>query len=78
MISGLLWHLFLTYGVFAACVVFKLDMWMRVIWLQRPSIGRVPGPRLARWTRFWIARALWTGRSHEVWLDVNAKYGTLP
>lgn len=63
--------------VFVPCVLFKLHLWIRVLWLQRPSISRVPGPRLAKWTRLWIARALATGRSHEIWTEVNTKYGRL-
>ncbi|KAI1633569.1 cytochrome P450 oxidoreductase [Biscogniauxia mediterranea] len=68
-------HVIVSYCLFILCVVLKVDLWIRVIRLQKPSISRVPGPRLARWSRLWIARALASGRSHEIWTEVNAKYG---
>ncbi|KAK8017151.1 benzoate 4-monooxygenase cytochrome P450 [Apiospora marii] len=61
--------------LFVVCVVVKMVFIIRVARNQRPGISRVPGPPLARWSRLWIAWALGTGRSHEIWVDVNREYG---
>ncbi|KAI0844636.1 cytochrome P450 oxidoreductase [Daldinia vernicosa] len=68
-------HIAFSYCLFVLCVIVKIDFLIRVIRQQKPSISRVPGPRLARWSRLWIAKALSSGRSHEIWSEVNAKYG---
>ncbi|KAK8108381.1 hypothetical protein PG984_014182 [Apiospora sp. TS-2023a] len=61
--------------LFVVCVVVKMIFFDRAARNQRPSLSGVPGPSLARWSRLWIAWALGTGRSHEIWVDVNRKYG---
>lgn len=61
--------------IFLACIIFQLAFWPRLAWGLKPRLARVPGPRLARWSRLWIAKALASGRSHEIWNEVNAKYG---
>ncbi|KAF7534087.1 hypothetical protein G7054_g6524 [Neopestalotiopsis clavispora] len=58
-------------------VIVNIVFWIRIIRVQMPSLSRVPGPRLARWSRLWIAKTLSSGRSHEIWVDVNRKYGRI-
>ncbi|KAI0479828.1 cytochrome P450 oxidoreductase [Xylaria cf. heliscus] len=61
--------------VYIVCAVIQLDLWARLIWRHRCGLSQVPGPRFARWSRLWIARALASGKSHEIWVEVNAVYG---
>ncbi|RYP77944.1 hypothetical protein DL771_000803 [Monosporascus sp. 5C6A] len=68
-----LWHIAVSCFLFMICVIINVHFLIRLMRLQ--SISRVPGPRLARWSRLWIARALASGRSHEIWTEVNTKYG---
>ncbi|OKL60381.1 hypothetical protein UA08_04237 [Talaromyces atroroseus] len=68
---ALLWCLFFL------CAIVRLGFWIRVIRLRNSYISRVPGPRLAAWSRLWIARALMSGRSHEIWVEANAKFGSV-
>lgn len=63
------------FGLIFLCVLVNIRFWVRTIWERRSSISRVPGPRLAAWSRLWIARALASGRSHEIWNEVNAEFG---
>ncbi|KAK2593010.1 hypothetical protein QQS21_009300 [Conoideocrella luteorostrata] len=57
--------------------IVQLVFWIRIARKLKPGISQVPGPRLARWSRLWIARALATGRSHEIWTEVNEKFGSV-
>lgn len=78
LLNGFISHYCLSYCLFAVYVLFKVHLWTRVMqFQQQSSLSKVPGPRLAKWTRLWIAKALSTGRSHEVWTEMNAKYGLL-
>lgn len=78
LLNSLIGHHVLSYCLFALCVLLlKVHIWTRVTQDNKSSLSEVPGPRLARWTRLWMARALMTGRSHEVWTETNAKYGLL-
>lgn len=72
---ALVWYIVFLCSFFILSIFVKLGFWVRVIWERKCSISRVPGPRLAAWSRLWIARALASGRSHEIWTEVNAKYG---
>ncbi|KAI1815751.1 cytochrome P450 oxidoreductase [Poronia punctata] len=69
------WYVILSSFVLCLCLIARVDLWALVIWRQRRSIPTVPGPRLARWSRLWIAKALASGRSHEIWVSVNAEHG---
>ncbi|KUI69973.1 Pisatin demethylase [Cytospora mali] len=68
-------HITLSYFLLIVCIIFHFGLWARLAWRLKPSISPVPGPRLARWSRLWIAKALASGRSHEIWTEVNAKFG---
>jgi hypothetical protein len=70
-------YLLLSACLVALCVMARLHMWLRAMREKKAkgSLDSVPGPPIARWTRFWIASVLSTGRSHEVWTGVNKKYG---
>lgn len=61
--------------LFVPTVVFKLAFWIWVIRRHKSNVTQVPGPRFAAWSRLWIARALKSGRSHEIWMEVNRKFG---
>lgn len=77
LVNGLISHYMVFSCLFALCVLFKAHIWIRAIKLQDSSLSEVPGPRLAKWTRLWMAKAISTGHSHEVWTETNAKYGLL-
>jgi hypothetical protein len=70
-------HCILSYCLFALWVFLKTHTWTGATRPKWASLSHVPGPWVAKWTRFWIAKALWTGRSHQVWIETNAKYGLL-
>jgi hypothetical protein len=63
--------------LFPLCLLAQLTFWIPFLYRNRQTLSNVPGPRLARWSRLWIAKALSTGRSHEIWAEVNAKYGSV-
>lgn len=73
----LLRYVVLSYLIFLLCAFSQVGLWLRVSWRYRAGVAQVPGPRLARWSRLWIAKALASGRSHEIWTEVNAKYGSV-
>lgn len=68
-------HSVIYYMILLSFIILQLGFWVRLAWRLSPSISRVPGPSLGRWSRFWIAKALASGRSHEIWVEVNAEYG---
>lgn len=68
-------HVVLSHLIFLGCIIVQLGFWARLAWRLRPSISRVPGPSVGRWSRLWIAKALASGRSHEIWVEANAEYG---
>ena len=53
----------------------KFFFWIRFIYLRRPTLAPIPGPRWAAWTRFWIVKTLASGKSAEVFVEVNKHYG---
>lgn len=63
--------------LFPLCLLAQLTFWVPFLYRYRQTLSNVPGPRLARWSRLWIAKTLATGRSHEIWVEVNAKYGSI-
>lgn len=63
--------------IFALYILFKVHIYIRITWLQNGSLASLPGPRLAPSSRLWIVRAQATGRSHEVWIRINNRYGPL-
>lgn len=63
--------------LFPICLLAHLALWAAFVYRLRPSLSHVPGPLLARWSRLWIAKALASGKSHEIWNEVNAKYGSV-
>ncbi|KAF2970325.1 hypothetical protein GQX73_g3174 [Xylaria multiplex] len=67
----------ISYFIFALCAILQIDIWARLVWRHQRRLSLVPGPPLARWSRLWIAKALASGRSHEIWTEVNAKYGSV-
>jgi hypothetical protein len=41
-------------------------------------LKEVPGPFLARLTRLWELREVTGGKSHQTYIDLHKKHGTLP
>ena len=39
-------------------------------------LGDIPGPSTAAYTRLWLSRTIGSGHSHEIFTDVNKKYGS--
>lgn len=56
-------------------LVCKFIFWAQFLYRQRPSLATVPGPRWAAITRFWLVKTLASGRSSEIFVDVNRQYG---
>lgn len=54
-------------------LIAKLGFWVSFFW-QRGS-SHVPGPWLARWSRFWLIRVLASGDSAQKFAEVNKTYG---
>ncbi|MCJ1398854.1 hypothetical protein MMC11_002055 [Xylographa trunciseda] len=52
-----------------------------VIWLvittQLSPLNAIPGPRWAKYTRYWLLRTLTTGYAQDTLLELNRKYGPL-
>ncbi|KAH8651554.1 cytochrome P450 oxidoreductase [Tricladium varicosporioides] len=61
----------------AAVIFVKVAFWVRILYRYRRPLSAIPGPTLAPWTRFWIVKTLASGRSHEIFIEINKKYGSL-
>ena len=59
-------------------LLIKLSFWIQVLYLQRPTLSSVPGPKWAAWTRMWIVKVLASGESAQTFVDVNKRYGEGP
>ena len=62
-------------SVIILVVVFTIALLGRIIGAQRGPLSTIPGPRLASFTRLWIVKTLASGRSAEIFVDVNKRYG---
>lgn len=56
----------------------KLFLWFGLNRPKRATLSSIPGPKLARWTRFWIVKTLASGDSAEIFVAVNKRYGRFP
>lgn len=63
--------------LFALCVCLKLLFWGGFIASQLWPLAKIPGPRWASYTRFWLMKTLASGRSAEIFVEVNKTYGSL-
>ncbi|ETS74965.1 hypothetical protein PFICI_13449 [Pestalotiopsis fici W106-1] len=77
VLSSFMGHCIFSYCIFVFVVILQVHIWARVIRVQRSSLSRIPGPRFAKWSRLWIAKAISTGRSHEIWTETNNRYGRM-
>lgn len=76
-LNGIMGHCCLSYCLSTLFLFFMVYILSCVIGFQKSSLSEVPGPWLAKWTRLWIAKTLSSGLSHEVWTEMNTKYGLL-
>ena len=53
----------------------KLFFWIKFLYLQRATLSPIPGPNWASWTRLWLVKTLASGRSADIFVDVNKRYG---
>lgn len=56
-------------------IIFKFIFVVRILYTQRNTLSTVPGPKLASFTRLWIVKTLASGRSAQIFVDVNKRYG---
>ena len=63
---------------FIFAVIFKLVCWLRNSYYQETALSSIPGPKWAAWSRLWIVKTLASGRSAELFVDVNKEYGKTP
>jgi len=75
MISSLL---MMPYGfMFFVIVIIKLIFCVGFIASRPRPLSKIPGPWWARHTRFWLVKTLASGRSQQIFIDVNRKHGRL-
>ena len=68
--------MFLLYIPFFVLAVFcKLLFWFHVTYRQRASLSTLPGPKWAAITRLWLVKTLASGKSCDIFVDVNRRYG---
>ena len=53
----------------------KLWFWITFLYLYRPTLSNIPGPKWASWTRLWLVKVLASGDSAQKFLDINRQYG---
>ena len=53
----------------------KLFLWIKFLYVQRATLSPIPGPKWASWTRLWLVKTLASGRSADIFVDVNKRYG---
>ena len=58
-------------------VIVKLVFWIRVFYRQRGSLSEVPGPKWAAFSRLWLVKVLASGRSSEIFVTINKRYGNV-
>ena len=64
------------YAVFLfLAIVFKFFFLFKVFFNRGKNLSTLPGPRWAALTRFWIVKALASGRSAQIFVDINKRYG---
>lgn len=61
--------------LFVVILACKFFFWFEVLYLRKPTLSSVPGPKLAAWTRFWIVKTLASGHSAQIFVGVNKRYG---
>lgn len=63
--------------LFVLCVVIKGVFWTGFVLSQAFPLWKVPGPRLAAFTRLWLSKVLASGKSAEKLLLVNQQHGKM-
>ena len=63
---------------FVLFLLCKLVFWMRIVYIQRPTLAPIPGPKWASWTRIWLVKTLASGDSARIFSDINKEYGRTP
>jgi hypothetical protein len=43
----------------------------------RPGVSKIPGPRLAKWTKLWRLHDVYKGQAHQTAIKLHKKYGPL-
>ncbi|EAT84211.1 hypothetical protein HBI56_108720 [Parastagonospora nodorum] len=61
--------------LYAAIVGFKLCLLMPLLWRWNFPLAQIPGPSVAAWTRLWWIKALYSGRSAQILVDLNRLHG---
>ena len=68
--------MFILYIPFILLVLFcKLIFWAQVLYRQRASLSTIPGPRWAALSRLWLVKTLASGKSSDIFVNVNRQYG---
>ena len=68
-------HVITAVILYGLIVSFKFASWLKIAWDENGTLSTVPGPKIAKWTRLWIVKALASGKSHEIFVDTNQRYG---
>ncbi len=61
--------------LFVLCVVIKGVFWSGFVVAQAFPLWKIPGPRWAAFSRFWLSKVLASGESAKKLLEVNQQYG---
>ncbi|KAF2444589.1 putative P450 monooxygenase [Karstenula rhodostoma CBS 690.94] len=64
-------------AIFLACISVKLWFFTTLLIKWKFPLTRVPGPTFARWSRFWLVKALFAGRFADELVDLHKKYGPI-
>ena len=64
-------------AIFLASVVAKLSFWVGFLFYRSFKDDSIPGPWLAKYSRFWLARVLASGDSSKIFADTNLQYGSI-
>ena len=60
---------------FGFAIFCKLFFWFQVAYRQRATLNTLPGPKWAATTRLWLVMTLASGKSCDIFVDINKRYG---
>lgn len=61
--------------ILVACIGIKIIFFTKLILRWRFPLAQIPGPTLARWSRFWLVKTIFAGRLAEELVALHSRYG---